>query len=126
MLKLVNNLSGEFLKEIEKPIGFINNNLETRFKIIRKYESNACNLICDIVRNAYKCDCVILCGGGIRSDKIHEKGIITFKDILDLVPFQDPIMIKEIYGISIINALEHAIANLPKLEGRFAHVSGIN
>eukprot|EP01084_Bolivina_argentea_P196700 337184_1 len=122
---IIAKLHDKFLSEMNKPVGYINCNLDTRFKMIRKYESSACNLICDIVRNAYKCDIVLLCGGGIRSDKIHQKGVITFKDILDLVPFQDPIIVKKIIGKDIINSIQHSIANLPKLDGRFAHVSGL-
>ncbi len=97
MKGIIDELNDKFLSEMNKPIGYVNCNLDTRFKMIRQYESSACNLICDIVRNAYKCDIVLLCGGGIRSDKIHSKGEITFKDILDLVPFQDPIVVKVCY-----------------------------
>eukprot|EP01083_Nonionella_stella_P025309 69702_1 len=125
MLRMVKELSESFLSEIAKPIGAIDVSLDTRFKYIRKQEMVSCNLICDIVRNAYQCDIVLLCGGGIRSDKIHKKGAISYKDILDLVPFQDPIIVKRISGKNIITAIQHSIKNLPKLDGRFAHVSGL-
>ena len=124
MLELVKEKSDTFMQQISKPIGQIACDLDTRFKIIRTYEAASCNLICDIVRNAYKCDIVILCGGGIRSDKIHEKGIISYADVLDLVPFQDPVVIKKMRGKNVIKAIKHSILNLPKLDGRFAHVSG--
>ena len=125
MSEIVHNLSDDFLKSIEEPIGAINCDLDTRFSYIRRSEAAACNLLCDIIRNAYKCDVVILCGGGVRSDKVHSKGIISYKDILDLTPFQDPIICKKMKGKYIVDAIRHSILNLPKLDGRFAHVSGL-
>lgn len=42
-----------------------------------------------------------------------------------MAPFQDPIVVKRVSGATIIAALKHSILNLPKLDGRFAHVSGL-
>jgi len=126
MTKLVDELSADFLAEISKPIGVIHCDLDTRFERIRSRESASMNLICDIVRNAYSVDVALLCGGGIRSDTVHQKGKVTYADILDLAPFQDPIVVKRVSGATIIEALKHSILNLPKLDGRFAHVSGLS
>jgi len=123
MTKLVNELSADFLSEISKPIGVIHCDLDTRFERIRSRESASMNLICDIIRNAYSVDVALLCGGGIRSDTVHKKGRVTYADILDLSPFQDPIVVKRVKGATIIEAVQHSLSNLPKLDGRFAHVS---
>lgn len=125
MAELVDSLSADFLKQISKPIGYVHCDLDTRFVHIRRKESAACSMVCDIVRNGYRVDVVILCGGGIRSDKVHHKGVWQYKDILDLVPFQDPVIVKRMKGRKIVDALKHSILNLPKLDGRFAHVSGL-
>jgi len=125
MARLVDSLSAEFMKQISKPIGYVHCDLDTRFVRIRRRESAACSLVCDIVRNAYRVDAVILCGGGIRSDKVHRRGVLTHKDILDMVPFQDPVIVKRVKGSCIVAAIKHSILNLPKLDGRFAHVSGL-
>ena len=124
MAALVDSLSADFLAQISKPIGHVHCDLDTRFVHIRRRESAACNMVCDIVRNAYRVDVVILCGGGIRSDTVHKEGVLTYKDILDMVPFQDPVIVKRMKGRKIVDALKHSILNLPKLDGRFAHVSG--
>ena len=51
--------------------------LEGRFEHIRTRETNLGDLICDIMRDATKADCVILNSGTFRSDAVHETG--TFK-----------------------------------------------
>jgi len=125
MAQIVRELSETFLTPMRAPVGRIACDLDTRFEYIRQSESAACNLICDIVRSAYKCDVVVLCAGGIRSDTVHAKGCVSYKDILDLVPFQDPVIVKRMRGRHLIAAIEHSVANLPKLDGRFLHVSGL-
>ena len=127
MAKLVDSLSAEFVAQISKPIGYVHSDLDTRFVHIRRKESAACNLVCDVVRNAYRVDVVILCGGGIRSDTVHYgyPNKFLYKDILDMVPFQDPVIVKRMKGSKIMQAMAHSIRNLPKLDGRFAHVSGL-
>ncbi len=44
---------------------------------------------------------------------------------IDIVPFQDSIVVIKLKGLSIIKALEHSVSGMPKAEGRFPQISGI-
>ena len=106
-------------------IGYLAAPIDCRFSVVRSKESTAGNFICDVVRRAYHCDAVLLCGGALRADRIMPAGKFTYKDILDFVPFQDSIVVIKLKGSSIIKALEHSVSGVPKAEGRFPQISGI-
>jgi 5'-nucleotidase len=80
-------------------------------------------------------DGVFICGGTIRGDStygpgtstarffrrifglITEQGVITLGDILEILPFEDPIVVIEVDGESLWNALESALSTWPAQEG---------
>lgn len=41
------------------------------------------------------------------------------RDLVNIVPMHDPLVVLEVSGEAIINALENAVSAYPKLEGRF-------
>lgn len=41
------------------------------------------------------------------------------RDLVNIVPMHDPLVVLEISGQTIIDALENAVSAYPKLEGRF-------
>jgi len=45
-------------------------------------------------------------------------------DILEILPFQDPIIVLEIDGLTLWEALESSLSTWPAQEGRFASISG--
>lgn len=64
--------------------------------------------------------------GTFRSDQIHSAGPFTMRDLVNVVPMHDPLVVLEVSGQIIIDALENAVSAYPKLEGRFPQVSGIS
>lgn len=62
---------------------------------------------------------VILNSGTFRSDQIHPAGPFTMRDLVNIVPMHDPLVVLEVSGQAIIDALENAVSAYPKLEGRF-------
>lgn len=41
------------------------------------------------------------------------------RDLVNIVPMHDPLVVLEVSGQTIIDALENAVSAYPKLEGRF-------
>jgi len=62
--------------------------------------------------------------GNMRSNLM--KGNITYQNILEILPFLSKIIIKEVLGIDILDALEFGTKNLPGMKPGFPQVSGIN
>lgn len=51
-------------------------------------------------------------------------GNVTLGDILEVLPFEDPIVVIELDGAAIWDALEAALSTFPAQEGRFPIISG--
>lgn len=99
--------------------------LDARFSEIRTAETNVGNWICDIALAATGADVVIINSGTFRSDMIHEAGPFTMKDLVSIVPMQDPLIVLEVTGKILHEALENGVSAYPRLEGRFPQVAGV-
>ena len=53
------------------------------------------------------------------------KGNITYNNILNMLPFSANIVVKEVTGQDILDALEYGMKSLPGKTSRFPQVSGI-
>ncbi|KAG8973341.1 hypothetical protein FRC05_008885 [Tulasnella sp. 425] len=101
---------------------------------IRTEESAAGNWFADVLRHTYDealcvksgggADGVLICGGTIRGDSVYGPGVITLGDIMEILPFEDPIVVIAIDGPTLYTALESALSTWPAQEGRFPIVSG--
>lgn len=70
-------------------------------------------------------DCAIICGGSLRGDQVYGPGRIALSDVLEILPFEDAVVCKELTGQDIWDALENALSMYPKQEGRFPQVAGL-
>ena len=61
--------------------------------------------------------------GTVRTD--IQAGDITYQNIIDVMPFSNDVLIKEISGQGILDALEFGVRSLPEPTSRFPQVSGI-
>ena len=61
--------------------------------------------------------------GTVRND-INE-GNITYQNVIDVMPYSNDILIKQITGQGILDALEFGVRSLPSSTSRFPQVSGI-
>lgn len=100
--------------------------LDGRFSKIRTSETNLGNWVCDIILAATGADVALINSGTFRSDQVHPAGPFTLKDLVSIVPIQDPVIVLEVTGKTMLSALENAVSAYPKLEGRFPQVSGIS
>ena len=89
----------------------------------RDDENILCNFIVDSIRYMGNAEVSIINSGNVRNNLI--KGNITYQNILDILPFYNYLVIKEIKGLDILDALEFGVKNLPNKAQRFPQVSGI-
>lgn len=107
-------------------LGTFSVELDGRFSQIRTSETNLGNWVCDVLLSATGADVVIINSGTFRSDQVHAPGPFTMRDLVNVVPMRDPLVVLEVPGRVIHAALENSVAMWPKLEGRFPQVSGIS
>jgi 5'-nucleotidase len=70
-------------------------------------------------------DIVFICAGMLRGDSVYGPGDITLGDILEILPFEDPLVVLEVDGRTIWAALEAGLSTWPAQEGRFPVLAGV-
>ncbi|KAH7135943.1 5'-nucleotidase-like protein [Dendryphion nanum] len=124
-VQVVDKLTSKLREKLDKPIGYTAAPLDARFTTVRTKESNLGNFVCDLMRYYYDADCCIMAAGTIRGDQIYPPGVLKLRDIVNCFPFEDPVVVMQVTGQAIWDALENGISNYPALEGRFPQVSNI-
>mmetsp|Transcript_4169 Transcript_4169/g.14975 ORF Transcript_4169/g.14975 Transcript_4169/m.14975 type:complete len:625 (-) Transcript_4169:591-2465(-) len=125
MLSIVGNFTASIDEQMCETIGATTVPLDARFSIIRTQESNVGNLVADLMVQATGAQVALLNSGSIRSDCVLPPGSITFRDLVRMLPFDDPLVVLEVRGWQLLAALERAVGGWPRLEGRFLQVSGL-
>lgn len=125
MKKIVDEFGDVMSREIEGKLGVIEVDLDARFVSIRTQETNMGNLVTDIMMSVLEADVAFLNSGTLRSDRIHPAGEFKKRDLLTLLPLIDPLMVLEVTGDQLYEALENGVSQYPKREGRFPQISGM-
>jgi len=110
---------------MDEPLGRSFIDIDTRFDHVRSRETNAGNLMGDIMRLGLDADAAFLNGGTIRSDQIHAAGRLCMRDYVSMLPFTDELVVLRLRGSDVLETLETGVSSWPKREGRFLQVSGI-
>ena len=125
------NITESYKDKLNVKIGYSNFdliiNLEQNDKhtqISRSEETSLGNLITDAYKYIGNAEISLISAANIRTDL--KKGNITYKNIIDILPFFDEIIVKEVLGQDILNALEYGMKFLPHKSSRFLQVSGIS
>ena len=118
------------LEKLAEPVGATSVRLDALSLSSRTMETNIGNYIADAYRNAASADIGFVNGGSIRADLIYEPGVLTKRDVLSILPFNNPIVKVEVTGKVLRQILEHGVARSGIGEdsepGRFPQVSGVS
>mmetsp|Transcript_31617 Transcript_31617/g.57502 ORF Transcript_31617/g.57502 Transcript_31617/m.57502 type:complete len:1768 (+) Transcript_31617:51-5354(+) len=110
---------------MDEVVGHTAVDLDSRFASIRTKETNIGNFVTDIMRLSLKADLAMLNSGTLRADAILEKGELKVRDLVNLLPMLDELCLLQLTGEQVLNVLENSVCQYPRLEGRFAQVSGV-
>ncbi|KAF9459374.1 Metallo-dependent phosphatase-like protein [Collybia nuda] len=134
MKNLLKTLLDNVSSTLKAPVCRTTVTLDVRSQFIRTAESASGNWFADIIRHSYDdalcmkgcggSDGVFICAGTLRGDSTYGPGIITLGNILEILPFEDPIVVLELDGAAIWEALESSLTTWPAQEGRFPVISG--
>ena len=89
---------------------------------VRAMDTNLSNLLTDAIRWKVNADISLQNGGGIRSSL--NKGKITIRDILTVLPFGNTLYVINLKG-SIIKSILDFAAKIPAGKGAYLHTSGL-
>lgn len=93
---------------------------------VRSEETNLGNLVADAMlwkAQAAGAQIAIWNGGGIRASL--PAGPVTFGDCMQILPFGNYLVVLEVTGEQIWQALENGVSLVEELKGRFPHVAGL-
>jgi len=118
---------GPLLKALEERVGRTDVQLDIKSADVRTRETNMADFIADTFRQATGADIGLVNGGSIRADTTIKPGVLTKRDILSILPFNNKVVKIEVTGAMIRAALEHGVATAVEevQPGRFPQVSGL-
>ena len=113
--------------DVDKPIGNTKVALEARSDASRSRETNLGSYIADAYRKATSADVALYNGGSIRAGRVLGPGPLTKRDVMAILPYENPIVKIEVTGATLRAALEHGVSRSAeeKEPGRFPQVSGV-
>lgn len=113
--------------EMDKPLGRTAVELDGLNLHVRTRETNLGNLVADAFRQGTKADVALLNGGSIRANATFAVGALTKRDVISILPFENPIIKIEATGAQIKAALENGVSQVVEESesGRFPQVAGL-
>jgi 5'-nucleotidase len=118
----------DLLEKLAEPVGRTGVTLDALSLSSRTKETNVGNFIADAYKNAAEADIGFVNGGSIRADLIYNPGILTKRDVISILPFNNPIVKIELTGKTLREVIEHGVARSAEDNepGRFPQVSGMS
>ncbi|KAF7161052.1 hypothetical protein CNMCM5623_006729 [Aspergillus felis] len=112
---------------VQKPLVHTTTLLDGRCSVIRSSETNLGNMLADAYRAYYDADIALVNSGSIRCDRIIEpvSSPLRVKDIIEICPFENPLVVKRVSGHALYGALENSVSDL-HVDGRFMQCSGLH
>ncbi len=89
---------------------------------VRTRETNLGNLAADALLKATAADFAFTNGGGIR--RSIATGDITRKDVVEVFPFGNSVLVLEVTGAQLLAAMEHGLRQYPEQSGGFPQIAG--
>src|SRR5581483_7691762 len=123
----LNEKYGPLLKSLEQAVGRTDVELNIKSADVRTRETNMADFIADAYRHATGADVALVNGGSIRADTTIEPGVMTKRDVLSMLPFNNKLVKLQISGAVLRSVLEYGVASIGVEEqpGRFPQVSGV-
>jgi 2',3'-cyclic-nucleotide 2'-phosphodiesterase (5'-nucleotidase family) len=123
---IVARVEAELNQALSAPLATLRAPLDSRTSVVRTREAALGNLIADALRAHFSADAALINGGGLRGNREYPVGhVFTRRDLLGEMPFGNTVMLLELTGAELLNVLEHGVAEVENVAGRFPQVSGL-
>lgn len=112
---------------MDQKVGYVSYDLLVRtqdgFDVSRVEENGLCDLVADAYRDLSGSQAALVNAGSVRNNLMA--GEITFKNVLDTLPYYNDVITVKLSGQALLDALEFGVSSLPKPSAKFPQVSGI-
>ncbi|MCL1964488.1 MAG: bifunctional metallophosphatase/5'-nucleotidase [Firmicutes bacterium] len=123
VLKAIGEVEAAQSAELDKVVGESAVDLMGERAVVRTSESNWGNLATDIFIDATGAEVAFMNGGNIRATT--PAGPITMRDVNTVFPFGNLVVLMEVSGQAILDALEVGVRLYPETNGGFPQVGGM-
>lgn len=119
----INKIKTENEKITSVVVGHTDINLLGERNDVRTGETNLSKLLTTSMLEKTGADIAITNGGGIRAS--INKGDITKGDVISVLPFGNYVVVIDVTGQDIIDAMENGLQSYPNARGAFPHIAGM-
>jgi 2',3'-cyclic-nucleotide 2'-phosphodiesterase (5'-nucleotidase family) len=100
--------------------------LDSRAPALLAGDTTFGNLVTDAMREATGADVALINSGAIRGDRLIPAGsVLTHREILQELPYQDRVLLLRVNGGQLQMAIENGLSQIEQDGGRFPQVSGM-
>ena len=128
MKEFLDGILASYAPVMERKIGELSCDLNVRDEeqgeISRRTENGLCSFVADAFRAAGGSEAALINAGTVRNNL--EAGTVTYKDVLNILPYSNEVVTARVTGQMLLDALEFGVMLLPRGGGRFPQVSGIS
>jgi len=111
---------------LQQKIGLLETPMDTGHTIVRTEENPFANFVTDAMKSYTNSDIALLNSGSIRGESYYPANtFLTRKDIGKEIPFRNKIILLEVTGKQLVEALENGFSIIEQIKGRFPQVSGM-
>lgn len=122
----INTYKSRLASQLQRPIGKVTTEFDTIRRNVRNQENSFANLITAAMKSETQSECALINGGIIRGNRSYSKNHNFMQgDLLEELPFRTRMVVLEVTGEQIRQALENGVSQMSESKGRFPHVSGI-
>lgn len=123
----INEYNHRLDRLLNQTIGQLTTHMKTLRESVRTEENAFANFVADTIREYKQADIGLINGGVIRGDKRYTKNTsLTRRDIASELPFRSRVIRLSATGQQIQKALEHGVAEVELIRGKFPQVSGMS
>jgi 2',3'-cyclic-nucleotide 2'-phosphodiesterase (5'-nucleotidase family) len=100
--------------------------LDGREAIIRRQETLLGKFLARVMAERVGAEVSMLNSGALRGNRLFAPGTLTRRDVHELLPFANIIVLVELTGAALQAALEHSVDALPRPSGHFLQTHGLS
>lgn len=121
--RLAAHYEEQLARQLSEPLVEVGVDLEGRSSVCRQQETNLGNLVADAMREQVGADCALITGSSIRVDRIIPAGILTRRQAMMILPYENGVVKVSLSGRQLLEVVEHSLSDLGPESTSFPQVS---
>jgi 2',3'-cyclic-nucleotide 2'-phosphodiesterase (5'-nucleotidase family) len=125
VLALVERWAARAEGELAAPVASLRRPIDARDSELRRRAMPLGRFLAEAVRERLGADAALLNAGAIRANRVFPAGPLTGRDLLEMLPFGNVIVLLELPGSRLLAALERGLARLPGPSAAYLQTAGL-